>query len=243
MSTTENYAGRDNLHAMRAAPRYNNAILCHILDNICGGRVLDFGAGDGLFAELIAWHGIAPVCVEPDLAMSALLKAKGFTAHASLDSISKRFEAIYSINVLEHIANDAETLFRLVNLAAPLGRLVLFVPAWPILYSSMDCKVGHVRRYRKSDLLAKLEGAGWAVQDVRYFDSLGFVSAFAYRFFGSSTGELSDRSLAFYDKYLFPISKFFDLLLSGFVGKNLLVTAQRRGDECYGPNPMSGLKQ
>lgn len=234
MGATEHYTGRDNLNAMRAAPRYNNAILGHILDNLSGGRVLDFGAGDGLFAELVARHGMAPVCVEPDLAMSALLQVKGFNAHTSLDSLLDRFDTIYSINVLEHIANDAETLFRLAKLAAPLGRLVLFVPAWPILYSSMDRKVGHVRRYRKNDLLTKLKGAGWAVEDVRYFDSLGFFSAFAYRFFGSSTGDLSDRSLAFYDTYLFPISKFFDLLLSGFVGKNLLVIAQRCGDKRTG---------
>jgi SAM-dependent methyltransferase len=230
MCATENYVGRDNLKAMRAAPRYNNAILRHILDNVFGARVLDFGAGDGLFAELMARHSLAPVCVEPDLAMSALLQAKGFEAHASLDSLIDRFDTIYSINVLEHIDNDAETLFRLASLALPLGRLVVFVPAWPILYSSMDRRVGHVRRYRKKDLLAKLDRAGWAVQHIRYFDSLGFFSAFAYRFIGSSTGELSDGTLAFYDKRIFPVSKLLDRLFSRFVGKNLLVIAQRRGD-------------
>jgi SAM-dependent methyltransferase len=228
MSEPEDYVGRDNLAAMRAAPRYNRAILGHVLRNGCGSRMLDFGAGDGLFAELVAERRPAPECVETDRELSAHLAARGFAVHRSLDSVHGEFDAIYSINVLEHIEDDLDTLRRLCQLTSAGGRLVLFVPAWPILYSSMDRKVGHVRRYRKRELLAKLVAANWVVTRVRFFDSLGFFSALAYRFFGSSSGELSSRTLAFYDTWIFPASLLLDRVLSGFVGKNLLVEARRR---------------
>lgn len=224
---TENYAGRDNLAAMRAAPRYNKALLGLVMANACGSRILDFGAGDGLFAEMVAEQWEKPVCVEPDPDLAGVLRQQGFDTHFSIDTVEGLFDHVYTINVLEHIGDDERVLRDIAAKTARNGRLVIFVPAWPLLYGSMDRRVGHVRRYRKEDLLRKLERAGWAVDYARYFDSLGFLGALAYRFLGPSDGDLSSRSLAFYDRWVFPASRFIDHLVPWAVGKNLIVEARR----------------
>lgn len=223
-----NYTGRDNLAAMRAAPRYNAAVLAQLLATVGAGRRLDFGAGDGLFAELVAAHGAPPVCLEPDEALAARLVAGGFETHRALATVAGTFDGVYSINVLEHIADDTGTLRAIADQTAPGGRLFVFVPAWPLLYGSMDRRVGHVRRYRKRELVDKLEASGWTVDHVRYFDSIGFFSALAYRFLGPEHGDLSSASLATYDRWVFPLSAVADRLLSCCLGKNLMVRAHRQ---------------
>ena len=65
------------------------------------------------------------------------------------------------------------------------GTLVVYVPAFKVLFTSMDRKVGHVRRYRRTDLRAKVETAGLTVLRSEYVDSLGFAATLAFRAFAN----------------------------------------------------------
>ncbi|HJW27319.1 MAG TPA: class I SAM-dependent methyltransferase [Rhodocyclaceae bacterium] len=227
MSASAAYTGRDNLNAMRAARRYNAAILGQLLANLEGSRVLDFGAGDGLFASLMRDCGKAPVCIEPDEVLRAGLTAEGFDARPSLEGIAPgSLDAIYTINVLEHIDDDVAVLDDLRRTLRPGGRLFVFVPAWPVLYSQMDRQVGHRRRYRKDELGTKLRAAGWQPEVLRHFDSVGFLAALAYRAIGTGDGNISSASVAFYDRWVFPLSRIADRLLCGITGKNLIAVAR-----------------
>ena len=53
---------------------------------------------------------------------------------------------------------------------APGGRLVLYVPQGPGLFSPLDEALGHRRRYRKEGLAAELREAGWRVETMRDFN-------------------------------------------------------------------------
>ena len=70
---------------------------------------------------------------------------------------------IYAINVIEHIADDVAALAQLRELLRPGGKLVIFVPAFPMLYSEMDRRIGHFRRYRLTALASATERAGLVV--------------------------------------------------------------------------------
>jgi hypothetical protein len=96
-----------------------------------------------------------------------------------------------------------------------------------LLYSAMDRRVGHLRRYRKAPLAQLVARAGLAVDDVRHADSLGFLAAAAFRALGPGSGELDPRALRLYDRWLFPLSRLLDRALSPLAGKNLILLAHR----------------
>ena len=69
-----------------------------------------------------------------------------------------------------------------------------------------------------------------AIKKIHYADSVGFLASLSMKLFGykPDSGIGSPGSLRFYDKYLFPISKFMDNLGFKYIlGKNLVVIAQK----------------
>lgn len=82
------------------------------------------------------------------------------------------FSCILCINVLEHIKNHAEALKGLSKIMSPESKLILLVPAHPVLYGSMDKEAGHHRRYTLNSLRFVLEDAGQEVITHSYFNRL-----------------------------------------------------------------------
>lgn len=222
------YSGRENLEAMRYARNYNRFLEDLVLQHAAPGTALDFGAGAGTFAIPLAQRGLAVDCIEPDADLRAVLEQAKLEAHPDLASVQpSSVDYIYSLNVLEHIKDDRTMLTELVARLKPGGVIMLYVPAFQVLYSSMDSQVGHFRRYRKTALRELVGGAGLTVSAARYVDSLGFIAALVFKWFGNSSGEISPTSVALYDRLAFPLSRLADLLFSPFFGKNLLIVAAK----------------
>jgi len=219
----------DNLEMMVKARRYNNFLLSLIrkyTKQDC--TVIDFGSGIGIFARELHGNGVHISCVEPDPTHAAIAAAAGLPVSRSLDDIQDMsVDYIYALNVLEHIEDDEATLMKIWSKLKPDGVLLVYVPAFQILYSSMDRKVGHFRRYTKRALLEKLRKVGFHVMNARYADSLGFFVSLLFRFLGNNTGSLNRLGLILYDRIIFPISKICDVLFSSFLGKNIIVVARR----------------
>jgi len=225
------YTGTDNLEVMREAVNYNR----YLVDEVgrFGEKTLklfDFGAGIGTFAEQLREEGYEVVCIEPDSNQLERIRDKGFEAYPGLNAITgEGIEFLYSLNVLEHIESDRLALRDIFDRLKKGGRVLLYVPAFQILYSSMDERVGHYRRYRKRELEMKLEEAGFEIERARYADSLGFFASLAFKWFGSNDGSINKKALVAYDRFVFPVSCWFDKALSPFFGKNLLVVAKKPG--------------
>ena len=214
-----------NLEVMEQAERYNRFLLGLVLPLARGKRVLDFGAGSGTFAHALAAEGVDVAAIEPDPQLRNKL-----TVGASADVIevaSDSVDLVYSFNVLEHIDDDAAALAQLHRVLRPGGRLLLYVPAFLLLYSEMDRRIGHLRRYRKGLLTVLVEQSGFRVDDARYADSLGFFAALAYKAFGPRDGTLNPRGVRLYDRYVFPLSRVLDLGCDPVIGKNLIVRATK----------------
>jgi len=222
------YAGADNLEAMRAARRYNQFLVDTILaERGTAERALDFGAGLGTFAAAVRDAGLAVRCVEPDASLRAHIEQAGLTSVSSLDEVGDASVAYaYTLNVLEHIADDRAAVRDLARVLVPGGRLLVYVPAFQVLYSEMDRVVGHHRRYRRAELVELVERAGLRIVRARYVDSVGFAAALAYRAIGGG-GQLDPSAVARYDRWIFPVSRLVDRVVPRVPGKNLLVVAEK----------------
>ena len=88
------------------------------------------------------------------------------------------WNAILSINVLEHIEEDEAELASLPHACSQpaRGALCLFVPAKPEIYAPIDKDFGHFRRYTRPELGEKLKGAGFEPVLFRYYNFVGYFA-------------------------------------------------------------------
>jgi len=238
MKSGENYTGLDELLSVETSlQNYNTDLVSKIRkgkrfvkSNETVDNCIDFGAGIGTLAEI--WRdefNVQPICVEIDDRCKSILKSKGFQTFSTLEYIENESQLhIYTSNVLEHIENDHEALTQLYSKLQSGGVLSIYVPAIPALFSELDRKVGHFRRYKKSELIEKVERAGFTVELCEWNDCLGIAGSLAIKILGyKSNGVVSGRaSLVFYDRVIFPVSRILDLVVfRNIIGKNLLLHA------------------
>lgn len=147
------------------------------------GTILDFGSGLGHYAKQVAEQckPYPVVCLEPDAAI-APPNAKGLLTIRALSEIPEHsLVAAYSLNVLEHIPNDIEALTELTKRVRPGGHVFLLVPAHQWLWTAMDTKVGHQRRYSLKELQAVASSAGLTIKESGWFDRTGFFVTIALK--------------------------------------------------------------
>jgi len=192
--------------------------------------ILDFGAGTGALAEV--WKSefdIKPICLEIDPQLIEKLKKKGFATYTSIGLINFEVTAIYTSNVLEHIEDDVQALRYIKSKMKKGGKIGIYVPALPILFSDLDRYAGHFRRYKKNELKNKVTAAGFKVQACYYNDCIGVLASLALRVLGykNKTGLGSKKLLIFYDRFVYPVSTILDkILFKRVIGKNLFLFAE-----------------
>jgi len=230
---TTAYTGVDNLEVMEVAVNY----AAYLVDLVAGAvgppgsaPLLDFGTGAATHAQDFRRRGYEVVCVESDADLRTRICDLGFRACATFDELEgQRFPAAYTLNVLEHIDDDVGALRSLHEALEPGGTLVVYVPAFHTLWTAMDTKVGHLRRYRRGELIDKVRRAGFRVDRCSYADSLGFLAALVYRVVGNREGNLNPRSVGAYDRFAFPASRALDRVTGRMFGKNLALVATAAG--------------
>ena len=96
----------------------------------------------------------------------------------------------------------------------------------------MDAHVGHLRRYRLHGLVALVQDAGFVVEKSAYTDALGFFATLAFKLFDKpEPAPLNPRTLRFYDRWLFPLSRALSVPLAKVLGKNVFVVARKPASE------------
>jgi SAM-dependent methyltransferase len=219
--------------ALSLADNYRKALLREFSAPL-HGNVLEVGAGIGqLTEELLKKHYILRlVSIEPHLNFYRQLMEK-FPEHKIIHGTfqdahaSDDWDAILSINVLEHIEDDESELKNYFHcLAKNIGTLCLFVPARPEIYSSIDKDFGHYRRYTKRELRDKLERAGFQVLRLRYYNIAGYF-AWWLNFCVLKRRHFKGSSVRFFDRFIFPwVYKFESRVCAPPLGQSLLVEAR-----------------
>ena len=82
------------------------------------------------------------------------------------------FDVVGAFDVLEHIEEDEEVLASIYRATRAGGGVLLTVPQHPRLWSAFDDYSHHRRRYTRSELVAKVERAGFRVVRATSFVSL-----------------------------------------------------------------------
>jgi SAM-dependent methyltransferase len=85
----------------------------------------------------------------------------------------RRFDTIVLSNVLEHIPDDAGAVQTFGKILPAGGRVILYVPALPALFGSIDEAVGHHRRYTPWSLRHVLEDNGFDVEHLQWMNLVG----------------------------------------------------------------------
>lgn len=229
----EIYVGQRILEAMHHAVRYADTVFQVVQRAMppASRKALDFGAGDGLFVERFRRLGVTVDCVEPDVNLRSHLKSTGVTVFSSIDKIGDAsYDFIYTINVLEHIENIEHVCRELFRVARPDGRLFVFVPAFEILWTSLDDEVAHIQRFTRASLRKVLEQSGFVVEHTEYFDSLGFPAALGVRMLEKlNLFRYDGNTVGFYDRHLFPLSRRLDRVFRQILGKNVVAFAAKPG--------------
>lgn len=226
------YSGLEELLNTESMPNYNN----HIVDIAVRharsvNQVIDFGAGIGTLSLIMREkYGIDPICIEIDAFNKDYLTKREFTFFDDLRQAPQNSDLIFSSNVLEHIEDDISVLQAIRDNLKEGGQLYLYLPARMLLWSKLDEIVGHYRRYELAELRQKCEAAGLKVEKLHYADCGGFFASLLMKCLGynAENGIGSVKSLKFYDRWLFPISRILDRL--GFkhvIGKNLVLVASK----------------
>jgi SAM-dependent methyltransferase len=107
-----------------------------------------------------------------DLAAERVPEATLYQFDARSLPFDREFNVIGAFDVLEHVDQDQVVLREMYRALKPGGGVLLTVPQHPQLWSDVDDFSRHERRYRASELRAKLERAGFELERLTSFVSL-----------------------------------------------------------------------
>ena len=210
---------------------YNEMIVnlfIHKVDNK-SFSVLDFGAGIGTLAEIFYKKtSIKPECFEICKKSQKILTQKGFKLQNEFLN-EEKYDLIFSSNVLEHIEQDSKTTANLKKMLKKDGYLIIAVPAFNLLFSEFDFKVGHFRRYNVKMLKKICDQNDLEIEDMKFFDSSGFFILLIMKFLRiSSCKKITAKNLIFYDKIIVRINIILDLIFKKICGKNIILIARKK---------------
>lgn len=229
-STNESRQGDENLDLMSHAPRYTKYIGQLVRRHLPeSGLLMDIGSGNG--QQTLAVHPPSEriVCIESSNRQQESLRSLGYRVFSSIsESGEECLAGIFSLNCFEHIKDDVSVLSEATARLVRGGRVVIFVPAMPILFSEMDRHVGHMRRYSRKSLRSLLESSEIQLESLRYVDSCGALISLIYKVLPGRDGEPSSWSLRVFDTLILPLSRAVDLVTHRFWGKNLIAIGVKR---------------
>lgn len=226
-------------HMEAAAPNYNRW-LASTFSRWAGRRVLEIGAGIGTITAHLAPGRELVTALEIDPFYVRRLKNRfrgqphvepyqGDVALADWRELAaRRFDTIVLSNVLEHIPDDASAVQTFAKVLPAGGALIIFVPALPQLFGTLDEAVGHHRRYTPASLRAVLEQNGFEVEELRFMNLVGIPG-------WALNGQLLKRrvlpplQLRLYDR-LAPTLASLEARGKLPIGLSLLAVGRRRAD-------------
>ncbi len=207
-----------------------------ICEPYLGHDVLEVGAGHGSLTARFAHDGRRVVATDLSVRCIDALNER-FAGRPDIEvyfgdvmdqPVEPVFDSVVLVNVLEHIPDDLGALRRLAGTLRPGGHVVVFVPAFEGLYSDFDRRVGHVRRYRRAELLTTFAEAGLEPVEGRYVNTLG---ALAWWLVVRQMGIIPTTRglLRVYDRAAVPMLRFLERGRRPPFGQSLLVAGRVAG--------------
>lgn len=133
--------------------------------------MLEIGCGTGFVLNAIGGAFPQLELFGSEIASAGLEFAKSRNPRATLFQMDARqipyeneFDVIGAFDVLEHIDSDTQVARAIFQALRPEGHAIISVPQHMFLWSELDRRAGHVRRYGVRELERKLEAVGFAIE-------------------------------------------------------------------------------
>ena len=176
----EDEYGSHILVSLERTRRFNRWMAEAIMPHV-GARVLEIGAGIG---NISAWLMPRDRFVASDVNpyyldyLSNLAQNRPYMEVLRVDleddstfaAIRGQFDTIVCLNVLEHVTDPLTALRNMRSALQDGGRVVIYVPQGPWLYSSLDTALGHRCRYTPDALREELRASGFDIESLTGFN-------------------------------------------------------------------------
>ena len=137
-----------------------------------------------------------------------------------MPEVPRKVDTVVMVNVLEHIADDAQALRDLAACVEPGGRIIIWVPGYMQLYGNFDRLVGHHRRYTPATLRHAVETAGLDLEVCRAVNFIGGIAWWlTVRRFG--VGHVNPRLARLYDLSVVPATRILERMFRPPFGQSV----------------------
>lgn len=232
----EHFAAEEDLECLAASKHFFDWVLDDFGPYL-RGRVLEVGAGAGTITRKLVerFPDMSIVALEPAdnmfaqlepyAALTRRVEARKETLADYGPEAAGSFDAALYVNVLEHIEDDEKEVHLAAGALRPGGAFLVFGPALERLYSLLDHKAGHYRRYSLERLRRLCDAAGLRVVSLHYFDVLGVVPYLVVYGWLHRTS-IGSSTVWGYDRLMVPLSRRIQRLLRHPpLGKNVVLVA------------------
>jgi glycosyltransferase involved in cell wall biosynthesis/precorrin-6B methylase 2 len=227
--------GRGVLNNLTGTPQYLNWVAQTLRPHL-GDTVLEVGAGIGNMTSRLMARTLLYMATEKDsLYLHALRNRFLRTPNVVVQQIDPEmpkdfgglencFDTVLSVDLLEYMENPGQVLETLGATLKPNGKIVILVPQNPKIYGAVDRRLGHKRRFSKTEIRRLLDLKGLTVEQIYDFNKAGTPPWWAY---SKRSGSRSIRKplLKLFDKTVW-IWRRLDFLMP-WTGLSLMVVARK----------------
>jgi len=206
-----------------------------LFGNYVGKEILEVGAGRGKIIEILAQNSEKQfTLLELDKNFFDILNKKFNSKNIKVleertqNIKEKKFDTIFYLDVIEHIEDDRFELDTAYNLLKKNGHLIIIVPAFQILFSKFDQKVGHFRRYRKEFFKRYSDEKNLKIKKLVYFDFLGFFIILFSKLLNLTNSKKTTLGIKIWN-FLIPLSRLIDKITFHSIGKSIVCIYEKKG--------------
>jgi len=154
-------------------------------------RILDVGCGTGANLEMLSQFGKTEGVDVSDDALE-FCRGKGLNVQKGLAEglpyEDSSFDVTTALDVVEHLDDDLAGLTEMFRVTKSGGYSLIFVPAFMWLWGVQDDISHHRIRYTKSQIIERLEKAGYSIERATYANWTFFAPILAGRTLMKLTG-------------------------------------------------------
>lgn len=233
-------SGHSTLESIASADKFNRWMY-EVISPFCSDETLEVGGGIGNISQCFLDAGKNLTVTELQEEYCQVIRDK-FGTHKCLNQVIRmnivdqdfddkyqelfgKFDAVFALNVVEHIEDDVLAIANCKKLLKENGNLIILVPAFQSLYNSFDKSLGHFKRYKKKSLIELFQKNDLKVIHKQYFN---FVGTLGWWVSGKIMKKevVPEGQMKLYNFFV-PIIKLIDIFTKGFVGLSVIVVGTK----------------
>ncbi len=233
------FEGEETLKAIANANKFN-AWMYQTIQGYCEGDILEIGSGIGNISKyFIADKKSITLSDIRAQYRDFLMEAEETKSAPTIEmdivdpdfstkyaQYHQKFNAVFALNVVEHVKEDQTAIKNLLSLLKPGGKLIILVPAYAALFNSFDVELMHYKRYTRSNLKAIMLQKNSELIKSFYFN---FAGIFGWFIVGGLLKKkiIPSENMRLYNT-LVPIFKLVDRCIFNLAGLSVVCVVRKK---------------